>query len=49
MRLLHGLLALVASLLAVSASVAPAAAQFTLGGDPRVNPGDFRITRRTTE
>jgi len=26
------------------ATVAPAAAQFAIGGDARVNPDDFRIT-----
>jgi glucose/arabinose dehydrogenase len=44
MRVARGLLTLVSSLLAVAVSMAPAAAQFSIGGDPRVNPGDFEIT-----
>src|ERR671936_2158646 len=41
MRLVSALLLLVATALLLAD---PAAAQFTVGGDPRVNPNDFRIT-----
>jgi len=45
MRLVRSLVALAVCVSAlVAGSVAPAAAQFTIGGDPRVDPNDFRIT-----
>src|SRR5438477_794499 len=45
MRLVRPLVALAVCVSAlVAASADPAAAQFTIGGDPRVNPADFRIT-----
>ena len=45
MRLVRSLVALAVCVSAhVAGTVAPAAAQFTIGGDPRVNPADFRIT-----
>jgi hypothetical protein len=43
MRLVRSLLLLAAVVSTVIAAL-PAAAQFTIGGDPRVNPSDFRIT-----
>jgi len=45
MRLVRSLVALAVCVSGlVAASADPAAAQFTIGGDPRVNPADFRIT-----
>ena len=45
MRLVRSLVALAVCVSGlVAASAGPAAAQFTIGGDPRVNPNDFRIT-----
>src|SRR5258707_15473095 len=45
MRLVRSLVALAVCVSAlVAGSVAPAAAQFTIGGDPRIDPNDFRIT-----
>ena len=43
MRLVRSVL-LLAAVLSLVAVADPAAAQFTIGGDPRVNPNDFRIT-----
>src|SRR5947207_14706330 len=43
MRVVRCLL-LVAAVLSIIAVADPAAAQFTIGGDPRVDPNDFRIT-----
>src|SRR5439155_22596264 len=43
MRVVRCLL-LVAAVLSIIAVADPAAAQFSIGGDPRVNPNDFRIT-----
>src|SRR2546421_9247751 len=45
MRLVRSVL-LLAAVLSLVAD--PAAAQFTIGGDPRVNPNDFRITTFAT-
>jgi len=46
MRLVRSLVALAVCVSAlVAGSVAPAAAQFTIGGDPRVDPNDFRSRR----
>ena len=39
---------LLAAILSLVAVADPAAAQFTIGGDPRVNPNDFRITTFAT-
>src|SRR5213080_1851076 len=47
MRVVRCLL-LVAAVLSIIAVADPAAAQFTIGGDPRVNPNDFRITTFAT-
>jgi hypothetical protein len=45
MRLVRSLVALAVCVSAlVAGTVDPAAAQFTIGGDPRVDPNDFRIT-----
>src|SRR5919108_4948297 len=43
MRLVRSVL-LLAACVATLLAPDPAAAQFTIGGDPRVNPADFRIT-----
>src|SRR5947207_2433424 len=43
MRVVRCLL-LVAAVLSIIAVADPAAAQFSIGGDPRVDPNDFRIT-----
>ena len=43
MRLVRSVL-LLAAVLSLVAVADPAAAQFTIGGDPRVDPNDFRIT-----
>src|SRR5437660_1254481 len=49
MRLVRSLAALAVCVSALVAGTAdPAAAQFTIGGDPRVNPNDFRITTFAT-
>src|SRR5881628_3673600 len=47
MRVVRCLL-LVAAVLSIIAVADPAAAQFSIGGDPRVNPNDFRITTFAT-
>jgi glucose/arabinose dehydrogenase len=47
MRLVRSVL-LLAAVLSLVAVADPAAAQFTIGGDPRVNPNDFRITTFAT-
>jgi glucose/arabinose dehydrogenase len=39
---------LLAAVLSIFAVADPVAAQFTIGGDPRVNPNDFRITTFAT-
>src|SRR5947209_2422598 len=43
MRLVRSVL-LLAAILSLVAVADPAAAQFTIGGDPRVDPNDFRVT-----
>jgi len=47
MRLVRRLSLLAACLVSL-VTADPAAAQFTIGGDPRVNPADFRITTFAT-
>src|SRR2546429_5755096 len=47
MRLVRSVL-LLAAVLSLVAVADPATAQFTIGGDPRVNPNDFRITTFAT-
>jgi len=47
MRLVRRLSLLAACLVSLAAAD-PAAAQFAIGGDPRVNPNDFRITTFTS-
>jgi hypothetical protein len=44
MRLVRALVVVLAAALSTLAAADPAVAQFTIGGDPRVNPNDFRIT-----
>jgi glucose/arabinose dehydrogenase len=44
MRLIRALVVVLAAALSTLAATDPAVAQFTIGGDPRVNPNDFRIT-----
>jgi len=44
MRLLRALVVVLAAALSTFATAVPAFTQFTIGGDPRVNPNDFRIT-----
>ena len=44
MRLVRTLVVVLAVALSTLAAADPAVAQFTIGGDPRVNPDDFRIT-----
>src|SRR5215510_4973614 len=45
MRLAQSLLSTLVAAVSIFLAVDPAAAQFTVGGDPRVNPNDFRITK----
>jgi len=44
MRLVRTLVVVLSAALSTLAAADPAIAQFTIGGDPRVNPDDFRIT-----
>ena len=44
MRLVRTLVVVLAAALSILFAADPAVAQFTIGGDPRVNPNDFRIT-----
>lgn len=44
MGMVRTLVVVLAAALSTLAAADPAAAQFTIGGDPRVNPDDFRIT-----
>src|SRR5262245_2007416 len=44
MRLAQSLLSTLVAAVSIFLAVDPAAAQFTVGGDPRVYPNDFRIT-----